>query len=162
MCLIGKMQEGVYLDDCEGVHPNVIERYYGTHGPEIHREAGQTGAGQLDDEEISPPLSDSGDIPNEETDSDPEEQMEDGASSSSAGDNSGEQSEEEPEEDIDSEDSEEENNLAQHVEEAHAENFHHEAVPVPKHANPFDDKDSMQLFYDSLQAAIRDELVQSG
>ncbi|KAJ7498413.1 hypothetical protein B0H11DRAFT_1714965, partial [Mycena galericulata] len=115
MCLIGKMQEGVYLDDCEGVHPNVIERYYGTHGPEIHREAGQTGAGQLDDEEISPPPSDS-----------------------------------------------EENNLAEQVEEAHAENFHHEAVPVPKHANPFDDEESMQLFYDSLEAAIRDELVPSG
>ncbi|KAJ7467269.1 hypothetical protein B0H11DRAFT_1726227, partial [Mycena galericulata] len=31
-----------------------------------------------------------------------------------------------------------------------------------KHANPFDDEDSMQLFYDSLEAAIRDELVPSG
>ncbi|KAJ7146580.1 hypothetical protein C8R44DRAFT_600207, partial [Mycena epipterygia] len=120
MCLLGQVRDGIYLDDCEGIHPNVIQRYYGTHGPEVYRLSGQTGAGQLDDEEFSAPASNDGD------------------------------------------DSEEEDNLEEQIEDAHAENFHHEAVPVPKHANPFDDDELMQLFYDSLESAIQDDLVPPG
>ncbi|KAJ7457474.1 hypothetical protein FB451DRAFT_1142707 [Mycena latifolia] len=123
MCLIGQVENGIYLDDCEGVHPNVIQRYYGVDGPGVHRAPGQTGAGQLDDEEISLPSSDLG----QNSDSD-----------------------------------EEDDDLEAQIEEAHAQNFHHEAVPVPKHVNPFDDEESMQLFYDSLEAAIHAEIVPPG
>ncbi|KAF8147914.1 hypothetical protein K438DRAFT_1625828 [Mycena galopus ATCC 62051] len=120
MCFIGQVQNGMYVDECEGVHPNVIERYYGTHGPERRRASGETGAGQLNDEEIPAPPSTS---------------------------------------DSDSEDAD---SLEEQIEEAHAENFHHEAVAVPKHANPFDNNESMQLFYDSLEVAIQQEIVPSG
>jgi hypothetical protein len=120
MCFIGQIRHGVYVDDCDGVHPSVIQRYYGTHGPERRRLPGQTGAGQLDDEEISLPP------------------------------------------DGPSDDSEEEDDLEEQIEEAHAENFHHEAVSVPKHSNPFDDDQSMQLFYDSLEAAIHAQIIPPG
>lgn len=52
--------------------------------------------------------------------------------------------------------------MAVQIEEAHAENFHHEAVAVPKHANPFPDNESMTLFYDALEAAIHQGIVPSG
>ncbi|KAJ6592483.1 hypothetical protein B0H19DRAFT_1279011, partial [Mycena capillaripes] len=120
MCFIGQVREGVYLDDCEGVHPDVIQRYYGTHGPEHRQLPGQTGAGQLDDEEISLL---SGDL---------DDNLED------------------------------DDDLEEKIEEAHAENFHHEAVPVPKHSNPFDDDESMQLFYDALDKAIHDNIIPPG
>ncbi|KAF8145501.1 hypothetical protein K438DRAFT_1630000, partial [Mycena galopus ATCC 62051] len=51
--------------------------------------------------------------------------------------------------------------LEEQIEEAHAENFH-EAVSAPKHADPFDNDDTMQLFYDSLEAAIRANIVPPG
>ncbi|KAJ6593136.1 hypothetical protein B0H19DRAFT_1204903 [Mycena capillaripes] len=119
MCLLGQVHDGMYLDDCEGVHPDIIQRYYGTHGVERCRAPDKTGAGQLDDEDISAPPSGS-------------------ASESDVG------------------------YLEEQIEDAHAENFHHEAVPIPKHANPFDDNESMQLFYDTLEAAIQDSLVPEG
>ncbi|KAJ7722827.1 hypothetical protein B0H16DRAFT_493308, partial [Mycena metata] len=120
MCFLGQVHDGMYVDDCEGVHPNVIQRYYGTHGPVLRRAAGQTGAGQLDDEEISLPPDDL------------------------------------------SIDSEQDDDLVEQIEEAHAENFHHDAVPVPKHADPFSDDESMELFYASLEEAIHQRLVPPG
>ncbi|KAJ7171624.1 hypothetical protein C8R43DRAFT_874419, partial [Mycena crocata] len=125
MCFVGQVEHGVYVDDCEGVHPDVINRYYGVHGPELQRGPGQTGAGQLNDEEISSPPSDrlsedSDDLDNNNDD------------------------------------------LERQIEEVHAHNFHHEAVPVPKHANPFDDEDSMNLFYDALEASIQQNVVPAG
>ncbi|KAK7015428.1 hypothetical protein R3P38DRAFT_3321660 [Favolaschia claudopus] len=60
MCFMGRLQNGFYDEDCNGVHPNVLERYYGTHGRERQRAAGETGAGQLEDEEISNPPSATG------------------------------------------------------------------------------------------------------
>jgi hypothetical protein len=120
MCFMGQVRDGVYVDDCDGVHPSVIHRYYGTHGAELQRAPGQTGAGQLDDEAISAPPS------------------------------------------VSSDKSDEREDLEEQIADAHAENFHHEAVAVPKHANPFDDEESMRLFYDSLEAAIQEALVPSG
>ncbi|KAJ7645241.1 hypothetical protein DFH06DRAFT_998707, partial [Mycena polygramma] len=52
MFFMGQTSHGVYVDDCEGVHPEVISQYYGVHGPVRDRAAGQTGAGQLEDEAI--------------------------------------------------------------------------------------------------------------
>ncbi|KAG1844626.1 hypothetical protein DFJ58DRAFT_664735, partial [Suillus subalutaceus] len=40
-------------DDCEGIHPDVIEEYYGVHGDTATRRQHQTGAGHPMDEEDS-------------------------------------------------------------------------------------------------------------
>ncbi|KAJ6470483.1 hypothetical protein C8R45DRAFT_1055091 [Mycena sanguinolenta] len=119
MCFIGQVREGVYADDCEGVHPDIIQRYYGIRGPVRRPISGQTGAGQLDDEDISLPPNDPGTESSSEVD------------------------------------------LEELVEEAHVENFH-DAVGVPKHANPFSDDETMQLFYDSLEASIHADIVPPG
>ncbi|KAG1844109.1 hypothetical protein C8R48DRAFT_818693 [Suillus tomentosus] len=49
---LGQIQFGVYRDDCEGVHPDVIEEHYGVHGPTTTRRQHQSGAGHPIDEEI--------------------------------------------------------------------------------------------------------------
>ncbi|KAG1854302.1 hypothetical protein C8R48DRAFT_599092, partial [Suillus tomentosus] len=48
---LGQTLFGVYRDDCEGVHPDVIEEYYGVHGRPASRRPHQTGAGHPADEE---------------------------------------------------------------------------------------------------------------
>ncbi|KAJ6568265.1 hypothetical protein DFH09DRAFT_917831, partial [Mycena vulgaris] len=55
MFLLGQLEDGVYLDDCDGVHPNIIAEMYGVHGAPMQRAPGQTGAGQLDDEDVPTP-----------------------------------------------------------------------------------------------------------
>lgn len=50
---LGHLQFGVYRDDCEGVHPDVINEYYGVHGHMTTRKHRQTGAGHPADEEDS-------------------------------------------------------------------------------------------------------------
>lgn len=52
MFLLGQVQDGIYEDDCQGVHPDIIQQYYGVHGGEARRAPGETGAGQLADEEV--------------------------------------------------------------------------------------------------------------
>ncbi|KAJ7771996.1 hypothetical protein DFH07DRAFT_734170, partial [Mycena maculata] len=52
MFLLGQLENGVYLDDCAGVHPDTIRERYGVHGAVHEWEPGETGAGQLDDEEV--------------------------------------------------------------------------------------------------------------
>ncbi|KAK6977122.1 hypothetical protein R3P38DRAFT_3335017 [Favolaschia claudopus] len=103
MCYMGMLENGLYEepanDDCDGVHPSIIERYYGTQGRERQR---------ADVESIST------------------------------------------------------TSLEGQIHDAHASNFHHEAVGVPKHANAFDDEKSMQLFYDTLEAAIQRKIVPHG
>jgi len=42
---------GEYHDECMGIHPLTIERYYGVHGCERIRQIGQTGAGHPPDED---------------------------------------------------------------------------------------------------------------
>ncbi|KAG1827023.1 uncharacterized protein BJ212DRAFT_1257563, partial [Suillus subaureus] len=51
MRLMGQLKHGLYADDCEGVHPDIIRQYYGTAGRPIHRAPHQTGAGHPSDEE---------------------------------------------------------------------------------------------------------------
>lgn len=48
MRLLGQAQLGVYRDDCDGLHPDTIEKYYGVLGAE---RVGQAGAGNPPDEE---------------------------------------------------------------------------------------------------------------
>ncbi|KZP04047.1 hypothetical protein FIBSPDRAFT_752144 [Athelia psychrophila] len=48
--LLGQARFGVYKDECGGVHPDVISKYYGVHGKIIHRAPGDTGAGNPADE----------------------------------------------------------------------------------------------------------------
>lgn len=44
-------QLGVYdEDDCQGIHPDIIQQYYGTTGTHVHRYADQTGAGHPPEE----------------------------------------------------------------------------------------------------------------
>ncbi|KAJ6624168.1 hypothetical protein B0H10DRAFT_1785093, partial [Mycena sp. CBHHK59/15] len=125
MLFIGQVQDGVYVYDYEDVHPSVLNRYYGVHGPEARRVSGQTGAGQLEDEDIPMPSG------SEEPDSEESEHESD-------------------------------NTLSAQIEEALANNFHHEPVPVPKHTNPFSDDATMQLFHDALSAANETGLVPPG
>lgn len=47
---LGQARHGVYKDECEGIHPDVIEKYYGIHGKAAHRPSGVTGA-------ANPPIS---------------------------------------------------------------------------------------------------------
>ncbi|KAG1722056.1 hypothetical protein EDB19DRAFT_1646053, partial [Suillus lakei] len=51
MRLMGQLEHGLYADDCEGVHPDIIRQYYGTAGKPIHCAPHQTGAGHPSDEE---------------------------------------------------------------------------------------------------------------
>ncbi|GLB45737.1 hypothetical protein LshimejAT787_2700070 [Lyophyllum shimeji] len=47
----GQLKHGLYKeDDCLGVHPEIINRYYGVHGRPTTRDAGQTGAGHANDD----------------------------------------------------------------------------------------------------------------
>ncbi|KAJ7870119.1 hypothetical protein B0H13DRAFT_1724278 [Mycena leptocephala] len=121
MCLIGQVQDGVYIDDYDNEDPTVLARHYGVHGPPAHRLPGQTGAGQLDDEDIPIP---SGFV--DESESDDDSDVEDG--------------------------------LKQQID----QNFHHEPVPVPKHAEPFKDEALMQLFHDTFAAANKTDIIPQG
>ncbi|KAJ6466902.1 hypothetical protein C8R45DRAFT_838712, partial [Mycena sanguinolenta] len=108
MFFVGQTSDGVYVDDCEGVHPDVISQYYGIHGRVREPAAGETGAGQLADENI-PQVGDDQEL-DEDDWADLEEQ----------------------------------------IEGAHEANFHHEAVAVPKHANPFAGE-ALEVFEDGLE-----------
>lgn len=50
--LLGQLDHGIYVDECSGIHPDVINEFYGTDGQVYERAEGETGAGQLSDEEI--------------------------------------------------------------------------------------------------------------
>ena len=45
--LLAQVQLGVYQDDCHGMHPDTIEKYYGVHGPQ---RPNKRGAGNPPDE----------------------------------------------------------------------------------------------------------------
>ncbi|KAJ6605448.1 hypothetical protein DFH09DRAFT_897524 [Mycena vulgaris] len=61
-----------------------------------------------------------------------------------------------------SEEDDSDDDLEQRIEHAHAENFHHDPVSVPKHANPFSDDETMELFHDTLSAADENGIVPPG
>jgi hypothetical protein len=47
---LGQTQLGTYQDECEDIHPNTLNQYYGVHGRPWQVRDGQTGAGHSDDE----------------------------------------------------------------------------------------------------------------
>lgn len=49
--MLGKAKHGVYKDDCDGIHPDTIAKYYGAEG-HLHRLPGETGAGNPPDERV--------------------------------------------------------------------------------------------------------------
>lgn len=67
MFFIGQVENGIYTDDCEGIHPDIINQYYGVHGMRQVRQPNQTGAGQLPDEDVPLP-----ELDNDEMDLDEE------------------------------------------------------------------------------------------
>ena len=110
MCLVGQTESGVYIDDYEDIHPTVLAQYHGVHGHASRRAAGETGAGQLDDEDVPIPSV------------------------------SGLASDSESESESDEDDADDEAAALRHqIERDLSDNFHHDPVPVPKHANPFAD-----------------------
>ncbi|KAJ6481611.1 hypothetical protein DFH09DRAFT_1253181 [Mycena vulgaris] len=70
------VQDGVYVDDYEDIHPSVLERYYGVHGPVARRASGETGAGQLDDENVPMPSIAHDESEEDDSDDDLEQQIE--------------------------------------------------------------------------------------
>lgn len=51
MQLLGQLDHGVYVDDCDGLSVNLINKYYGVHGREMKKKPGQSGAGHAPDDE---------------------------------------------------------------------------------------------------------------
>jgi hypothetical protein len=50
MRFLGQTMHGIYVDDCQRLHPDVIKQYYGVEGTQINQRPGQSGAGLLQDE----------------------------------------------------------------------------------------------------------------
>ncbi|KAJ7140648.1 hypothetical protein C8R44DRAFT_604187, partial [Mycena epipterygia] len=124
MCFVGQIQDGVYVNDYDNVHPSILAQHHGVHGRETHQLPRQTGAGQLKDEDVPLPLVHNADNSDEDSDSD--------------------------------------DDLEAQIEAAHALDFHHEPVPVPKYAEPFQDDAMMQLFHNTLSVANEDSVVPEG
>ncbi|TFK56300.1 hypothetical protein OE88DRAFT_1607356, partial [Heliocybe sulcata] len=51
MWFVGQMEHGVYAEDYEDVHPDILNHYYGIDSATEVRYAGQTGAGHSETEE---------------------------------------------------------------------------------------------------------------
>ncbi|KIJ09895.1 hypothetical protein PAXINDRAFT_157792 [Paxillus involutus ATCC 200175] len=86
MRLMGQLEHGLYIDDCDHIHPDVINQYH------IHEQAAADEQGWEDEE------------------------------------------------------------IAAHLEQNQESNFHHAAVRVPRHIDPFKDApDSFSVFEETLQ-----------
>lgn len=127
----------MYQDDCEGVDPAVIAEYYGVEGAPITRLSHQTGAGNPGDEEDESDSQDDGDEEDSDSDQDSEGW-------------------EDVEMDLQA--------IAQQVGDNFQSNFHHRAVPVPKHSNPFDDllEDDFTNFQAAFRQASQQDLIPAG
>ncbi len=49
--MLGQTENGIYADDCKGMHSDIIQQYYGVTGEPARRRHSQTGAGHLADED---------------------------------------------------------------------------------------------------------------
>ncbi|KAG1827436.1 uncharacterized protein BJ212DRAFT_1474588 [Suillus subaureus] len=139
MRLMGQLKHGLYADNCEGVHPDIIRQYYGTAGRPIHCAPHQTGAGHPSDEVYSASRSTDGESDNEES----EEEWEDINDA----------------EDIGTEDLQE---LPQLIAADHNAHFYHKPVCVPKHASPFRSATLYNTFCQALDQVQEAEHIPDG
>lgn len=51
MFFLGQVEHGIYADELDGIHPDVLNKYYGVAGQPRTQIPGQSGAGHPDDEE---------------------------------------------------------------------------------------------------------------
>ncbi|TDL30236.1 hypothetical protein BD410DRAFT_709365, partial [Rickenella mellea] len=47
---LSQIQQGIHKDEFDGIHPDLLNRYYGIHGRPDHCDYGQTGAGHPEDD----------------------------------------------------------------------------------------------------------------
>jgi hypothetical protein len=135
MRFLGQTMHGIYVDDCQGLHPDIIERYYGVEGTRIKQQVGQSGAGLLEDE---------GDL----DDSDSEVGYVEGEDDIYT---EAEVMDEDDWEDI-------QGQLAEDIE----HNFHHSPVDVPKHSAPFRTQVAVDVFNGSLEELQAKQIIPAG
>ncbi|KDQ51616.1 hypothetical protein JAAARDRAFT_198894 [Jaapia argillacea MUCL 33604] len=121
MRFMGRLQHGEYTDNCDGIHPDIIEEYYGTEGCQVHRHQGQTGAGHPSDES---------------------EGEEEGSSSDNGDEGVSASDGEEVEINVEE--------LSARIAQDHESYFHHAPVKVPKHANSFNSEELKNVFKETL------------
>lgn len=172
---MGQYDHGIY-EDCLGIHPDLLNRFYGVHGALTQRNAHQTGAGHPveeteSDDEIEEEWLGIGDSGNEEwqgiADSGNEEWQDIADSGNEEWQGIGNCGNEEWQGISGSDDEYEEWNgiigdvdlelfegedlpdyveLVNHIGEEDEEEFNHEAVDVPKHTDPFQDEHLHAVF----------------
>jgi hypothetical protein len=175
MRFLEQIEHGVYMDECDGIHPDVINQYYGVEGKPVNCQMGQSGAGQPPDEGEDEDLYASDDNMEEEDDMDMDmddeedenddieddnsdmEESEDSDDSDNTNeeegkDSDGSMNEEDSEGEDDDMDNENEDwkNIEEWLAEDVAPDFHHSPVGVPKHLVPFHE----QTMADVLNEAV--------
>ncbi|KAG1893904.1 uncharacterized protein F5891DRAFT_985447 [Suillus fuscotomentosus] len=127
--IMGQLEHGLYADDCEGIHPDIIRQYYGTAGKPIHHAPHQTEAGHPSDEVYS-------------------------ASGSTDGESDDEESEEEWEDIDDFKDPggeiEDLQELPQLIAADHDAHLHYKPVHAPKHVSPFNSATLHNTFHQAF------------
>lgn len=148
MRFLSKLEHGVVSgDDLEGIHPDVISRYYGTAGPEKRRGREQTGAGHynVDDSDDAAAADDS---------------ESEGSSSTS------DSSESESDSTFDSDDSDSssasEHDLDDHLAADQERHIRHAPIPVPSSKSPFTNTALEQVFWSSLNEVLEKDIVPGG
>lgn len=144
MLTLGRLEHGEYVDDFEGVHPDVLEKYYGSSSKE-DRNVGNGGASESDGEAGIQ-------VSDEEVDGNWEDEEHahvpmdvDDATSSESDDEFGVQT------------------LEGLVEADLANNFKHKAVKVPRHQNPFaGNEEAYALFQSAFEAIVADGVLPAG
>ncbi|KAG2067389.1 hypothetical protein BDR04DRAFT_1159196 [Suillus decipiens] len=149
MQLMGQLEHGLYSDDCEGVHPDIIRQYYGTTGQPILHASHQTGAGHASDEEYS----DSDDASNTGESDNRTSSNEDSADKSDTDSEFNTGKSEEGWEDI--QDNENLQEIPQLIAAEHSAYFHDRPIHVPKHTSPFSPTILHNTFCPAL-AQVRD------
>jgi hypothetical protein len=144
MQIEGKLEEGVYVDDCQDMDPADIQLFYGTDRRYETQRRNNTGAGNPIEEE-SDGESDWNDFDSTSDASDSE--VSDAGSDDSQSDRSSGASNSET-------DSETDSSADGGRMDSISQNFHHQAVKAPKAKNPLVTTESRRLFHDLLDRAI--------
>ena len=189
MWFLGQIEHGIYVDECDGIHPDVINQYYGFEGKPVNHpsQTGQSGAGQPPDEgededfdashdnmeddgdmdmDIDDEEDENDDLEDDESDMDEEsEDSDDSDNMNEDGEDSGDSRNEEDSEGKD-DDVDNENEDWKHIEgwlaEDLGQNFHHSPVGVPKHSAPFHEQTMADVLNGAVACLREDEIVPSG